>query len=66
MGLYLVFSQVDFSYPVMGGQTVKNKQILDLKKMAELKKNPLIRDRFLEEADKINDKVRNEMYHVSV
>jgi hypothetical protein len=48
------------------GQTVKNKQILDLKKMAELKKNPLIRDRFLEEADKINDKVRNEMYHVSV
>jgi len=47
-------------------QTVKNKQILDLKKRAELKKNPLIRDRLLEEADKINDKVRNEMYHVSV
>ena len=48
------------------GQTVKNKQILDLKKRAELKKNPLIRDRLLEEADKIKNKVSNEMYHVSV
>jgi len=46
-------------------RTVKNTKILDIEKRANLKKNPLIRDRLLEEADKIRNKVRNDTYHIS-
>ncbi len=47
-------------------QTVKNRKARDYESKADLKKNPLIKDRFMEKAAEIREEIRNEKYHVSV
>ena len=47
-------------------QTVKNIKARDYKSKADLKKNPLIKDRFLEKAAEIRGEIQNQKYHVSV
>jgi hypothetical protein len=47
-------------------ETRKNRKARDYESKAELKKNPLIKDRFLEKAAEIREDIQNKKYHVSV
>ncbi len=47
-------------------QTIKNRKAREYESKADLKKNPLIKDRFLEKAAEIRMDVKNKKYHVSV
>jgi len=47
-------------------QTIKNRKVREYESKADLKKNPLIKDRFLEKADEIRKDVQDKKYHVSV
>ena len=47
-------------------ETIKNRKARDYESKAELKKNPTIKDIFLEKAAEIRGDVQNKKYHVSV
>ena len=47
-------------------ETIKNRKARDYESKADLKKNPMIKDRFLEKAAEIREDIQNKKYHVSV
>jgi hypothetical protein len=47
-------------------ETIKNRKVRDYESKADLKKNPMIKDRFLEKAAEIREDIKNKKYHVSV